>query len=124
MTREDFITSSLLTSAGLSLQLMGFGKNNTSSIYSGSKTMANDKMKICIFSKQLQWMDYQEMAAAVADMGYDGINITVRTGGHVSPERVAEDLPKAVEAANKAGIKVLLISTEIEDPKIPSPRKL
>jgi sugar phosphate isomerase/epimerase len=79
--------------------------------------MADQKMKICIFSKQLQWMNYQEMALAVADMGYDGIDLTVRKGGHVLPENVEQDLPKAVEAATKAGIKIHMISTEIEDAK-------
>jgi sugar phosphate isomerase/epimerase len=81
-------------------------------------------MKICIFSKQLQWMNYHELAPAVADMGYDGIDLTVRKGGHVLPEKVAEDLPKAVEAATKAGIKIYMISTEIEDAKNPLTEKI
>jgi sugar phosphate isomerase/epimerase len=123
MTRKNFLTSSFLTSAGLSLQLTGLGKPN---IFSNNiqPPIGNEKIKICIFSKQLQWMDYQEMAAAVADMGYDGIDLTVRKGGHVLPERVAEDLPKAVEAANKAGIKILMISTEIEDANNPLSEKI
>ena len=124
MTREDFLTTSFLTSAGLSLQLMGFGKDDNFSVHNSSKTIADSKMKICIFSKQLQWMNYQEMATAVADMGYDGIDLTVRKGGHVLPERVAEDLPKAVEAANKAGIKIYMISTEIEDANNPLTKKI
>jgi sugar phosphate isomerase/epimerase len=123
MTRKNFLTSSFLTSAGLTLQLTGLAKPN---IFSNDslKPIGNEKIKICIFSKQLQWMNYQEMAAAVANMGYDGIDLTVRKGGHVLPERVAEDLPKAVEAANKAGIKILMISTEIEDAKNPLSEKI
>ncbi len=124
MTRKHFLTSSLITSAGLSLQLNGFGKSNTSAIDDVSKEMADGKMKICIFSKQLQWMNYGEMTSAVADMGYDGIDLTVRKGGHVLPERVAEDLPKAVEEANKAGIKIMMISTDIEDAKNPLTEKV
>ena len=92
MTRKNFLTSSLLTSGGLSLQLMGFGKTDAFSVFDSSKTISDGKMKICIFSKQLQWMNYQEMASSVAGMGYDGIDLTVRKEGHVLPERVAEDL--------------------------------
>ena len=105
MTRKNFLASSFLTAAALSLQSKNLAKTGSFSIQKGSTNIADQKMKICIFSKQLQWLNYQEMATAVADMGYDGIDLTVRKGGHVLPEKVAEDLPKAVEAATKAGIK-------------------
>jgi sugar phosphate isomerase/epimerase len=124
MTRKNFLTSSFLTSAGLSLQLIGLGEENTSFLFNGSDKNAAGKIKICIFSKQLQWMDYKEMAMAVAAMGYDGIDLTVRKGGHVLPEKVDEDLPLAVDAAKKAGIKILMISTDIEDAKNPLTEKI
>ena len=69
MTRKNFLASSLLTAAGLSLQSAGLAKNNLDTIGARLKTANDAKMKICIFSKQLQWMNYQEMGAAVADMG-------------------------------------------------------
>lgn len=53
------------------------------------------------------------MAALVKEMGFDGIDLTVRANGHVLPERVADDLPKAVAAAEKAGIKVYMLTTGI-----------
>lgn len=108
----------------MSLQLNVLGKDNVFPIDHHSKAFAAEKMKICIFSKQLQWMNYDEMASAVAEMGYDGIDLTVRKDGHVLPERVAEDLPKAVNAANKAGIKIYMISTEIEEAKNPFTEKI
>lgn len=124
MTRKNFLTSSLLTATALSLQSAGLAKASSFTDKNSNKIMGDQKMKICIFSKQLQWMDYQEMAWAVADMGYDGIDLTVRKGGHVLPERVEQDLPKAVEAATKAGIKIHMISTEIEDVKNPQTEKI
>ena len=109
MNRKDFIHSSVLAAAGLSIGVNGYGNP-----LSSSPVIADDsKMKACIFSKQLQWLDYTDMAKAVADMGYDGIDLTVRVNGHVSPENVERDLPKAVAAAEKAGIKILMISTDI-----------
>lgn len=110
MNRKDFISSSALATAGVAIPFSSFA----SSFF--PKT---EKMKICIFSKQLQWLDYKDMASAVADMGFDGIDLTVRANGHVLPDRVQEDLPKAVDAAAKAGIKILLISTDIQDDKSP-----
>src|SRR4051794_18536152 len=115
MTRRNFYTSSLLTAAGLSLQLSSLAKSNAFAVDGTSIDRAPGKIPVCIFSKQLQWMNYQDMANAMAELGYDGIDLTVRKGGHVLPERVSEDLPKAVEAAKKAGIGIYMISTEIED---------
>jgi sugar phosphate isomerase/epimerase len=110
MTRKNFISSSALATAGFALPLSSFAN---------VINKPAEKMKICIFSKQLQWLDYNDLASAVAAMGFDGIDLTVRTNGHVRPENVIKDLPKAVEAANRSGIKILMISTDIQDAKSP-----
>ena len=49
----------------------------------------------------------------MAEMGYDGADLTVRPRGHVLPENVERDLPKAVEAIRKAGLEVSMITTDI-----------
>lgn len=66
-----------------------------------------------LFSKLLQWLDYDELAEVAAAAGYAGIELTVRPGGHVEPERVAVDLPRAVAAARRAGLRVEMIVTAI-----------
>lgn len=120
MNRSKFISALLLTAAGTTLKSKTFANSekpfkNVVDDELELKTPGNEKMQICIFSKQLQWMNYKDMANAVAEMGFDGIDLTVRADGHVLPERVENDLPKAVEAANKAGIKIMMISTDIND---------
>ena len=73
-----------------------------------------------IFSKHLQWLDYEAMAKTAAQLGFNGIDLTVRPNGHVLPEKVEMDLPRAVEAIYKAGLKVEMITTSITsalDPK-------
>jgi len=76
---------------------------------------ATEKLpKICIFSKHLQWLNIADAAGLAAEIGFDGIDITVREGGHVDPARAAEDLPKAVEAVRKAGLDVPMITAGIE----------
>lgn len=119
MKRKDFIRASLVASAGLSLPMSAFVNLKKSQESNKDpepvKMPDQEKMKICIFSKQLQWLNYQDMAYSVAEMGYDGIDLTVRADGHVVPDNVERDLPKAVEAASRAGIKILMISTDISD---------
>jgi L-ribulose-5-phosphate 3-epimerase len=66
-----------------------------------------------VFSKPLSWLSYAETAAMIAEAGFGGIDYSVRSGGHVLPERVRDDLPRAVEAAHAAGLKVEMITTEI-----------
>ena len=68
---------------------------------------------LCLFSKPLQWLPYDDLAAIAAEAGFDGLDLPVRPGGHVLPERVADDLPRAVEAARKAGLAVPLATTAI-----------
>lgn len=72
--------------------------------------------EICVFSKHLQFLGYDEMADAAAEIGFDGVDLAVRPGGHVLPENAEEDLPKAVSAVEKAGLKVPMITTAITDP--------
>ncbi len=48
--------------------------------------------KIHLFSKHLQFLGYKEMAKATVEAGLDGVDLTVRPGGHVLPENVERDL--------------------------------
>ena len=73
--------------------------------------------KFVIFSKHLQWAPWGEMAAAAMECGFDGIDLTVRKGGHVEPERVVDDLPRAAEAIRKAGSELVMITAGIVDAK-------
>jgi len=68
---------------------------------------------IHVFSKPLQWLGYDALAETIAEAGAEGIDLSVRPLGHVLPEKVEADLPKAVEAARKRGLKVEMIVTAI-----------
>lgn len=77
------------------------------------------KRDIYIFSKHLQWLDYPTMAKTAAQLGYDGVDLTVRSNGVVLPEKVTTDLPKAVAEVYKAGLKVDMMTTAITSAKDP-----
>lgn len=78
---------------------------------------AASKKHVCIFSKHLQWLAYSDMARLAAELGFTGIDLTVRPGGHVLPERVRKDLPIAVEQIRAEGLEVPMITTAILDSK-------
>jgi L-ribulose-5-phosphate 3-epimerase len=79
----------------------------------GAQAAEPGNLKICIFSKHLQWASVTEAAAVAKEIGFDGVDLTVRSEGHVLPENVETDLPKAVETIRRAGLEVPMISTEI-----------
>ena len=73
------------------------------------------KPLLTMYSISLQWADYDEAADTAAKAGWPAIGWTARQGGHVLPENVARDLPKAVVAAKKAGLQVPIIITPVRD---------
>ena len=79
---------------------------------------------ICIFSKHLQWLSIPELAGAVKDLGFQGVDLTVRKGGHVEAAQVTIDLPKTVEVLKKAGLQVPMMVTDIVDPEHPDTEKI
>src|SRR2546427_4758598 len=78
-------------------------------------TASAGHLKISVFSQHFQWTNCREMAAIAKDVGFDGVDLTVRQGGHVLPERVEGDLPKAAEDIRKAGLELPMITAEIVD---------
>lgn len=77
------------------------------------------KLKVAIFSKHLHFLQGEELAKAAKDIGFDGIDITVRKGGHVEPDRVRQDLPPLVATIRKVGLDVPMITTDIVDADTP-----
>ena len=80
---------------------------------------AKEKLKISIFSKHLAFVQGPDLAKAAADLGFDGVDITVRKGGHIAPERVKETLPGLVAILKKQGLAVPMITTDIVDADTP-----
>lgn len=77
------------------------------------------RLAICAFSKHFHWTNIAEAARLSRELGYDGLDLTVRPAGHVLPEKVEDDLPKAVESIHAAGLKIPMITTAIMDTSTP-----
>jgi sugar phosphate isomerase/epimerase len=70
-------------------------------------------MPLVMFSKMLQEFPIAEAARRIKNLGFDGVDLTVRPKGHVEPDRVGIDLPAAVAAIRDQGLTVPMISTAI-----------
>lgn len=105
MKRREFVKTATILGATLPFW----------EIQAGATSVPASKSEIFSFSKLFQFLDYDELAAVFKESGLDGIDLTVRKGGHVLPENVEKDLPKAVKAAQKQGISIPAITTDILD---------
>jgi L-ribulose-5-phosphate 3-epimerase len=103
MTRREF--TSLLGSASLA-------------------AAAQTRPVVCVFSKHMAQFGYDELGKRAKDIGFQGIDLTVRPKGHVLPERAAQDLPKAVEAIRAHGLSVPMITTDIKSAADPNARAI
>ncbi len=81
--------------------------------------LPDTKLPVCAFSKHFQWLSIPDAAKLAAEIGYDAMDLTLRTGGHVLPERVADDLPKAVEQLHAAGLAAPMTTAGIVDARSP-----
>jgi len=109
ITRRNFIKkTSLLAGTLPAYSLFGFHEKR-----SNNKDL--QPLSINIFSKHLQFLDYQTTGQMAAEMGFDGVDLTVRPKGHVLPENVKIGLPKAVAEIKRGGSKCEMITTSIEN---------
>lgn len=111
-SRRSFLKSAVGMSSIFSL-------SSSNSIFAGINSTIETKKnsrKVHVFSKHLQWLDYFEMAKTANLIGFDGIDITVRQNGHVLPENVKTDLPKAINAVRKNGLIADRITSSIINP--------
>ncbi len=69
-------------------------------------------------------MDWTRLAQSVKKLGFSGVDLTVRPGGHVLPERAAEELPKAVEAIRAEGQSVPMITTALTSANDPTAKAI
>ncbi|HPE76633.1 MAG TPA: TIM barrel protein [Draconibacterium sp.] len=107
MERRNFIKTTGLSAAGISLAGTGFAAKALS-----SKPV---KRPICAFTKCLQFLNFDQIAEVLARLEFDGADITLRPGGQIEPENAKTELPKAVKSMQKAGVGIPMMVTAIVD---------
>jgi hypothetical protein len=87
----------------------------------GAAAVDKQNLKIAIFSKHLQFIERAQLAQAAAEMGFDGIDLTVRSGGHVEPAR-ARRSSATCPLIRRHGLEVPMVTTDIVDADTPNAR--
>lgn len=73
-------------------------------------------MLIVMFAKHLQELGIEGMADAIAEIGLDGVDLTVREGGIIAPEDAKRLLPKAARVFEERGLRIGMLTTSITSP--------
>ncbi|MAG92143.1 MAG: hypothetical protein CMJ48_00110 [Planctomycetaceae bacterium] len=110
LTRRGFISRS--TTASLAL---GAGFSLATSVGAADKKSESAKANptICAFTKSFQDRPIPEVCRMFKQIGLDGLDLTVRPKGHIEPENVKAELPKAAAAAKQAGVEIVQLTTGI-----------
>lgn len=110
LKRRQFIQS--MGFAGLAAPLTGIGAGEPQAAY--PHPAAPSHRKIAVFSKTLQWTELEQMADMVAACDCDGLDLTVRPGGHIEPVAARDQLPHFAEVLRKVGREIVMLSTAID----------
>ena len=79
----------------------------------GLPQASTNAQPLCVFTKALQSLSYEELASRIAALGFSGIEAPIRKGGHIEPEAVPEELPKMVAALKKHGLELTIMTSSV-----------
>ena len=68
---------------------------------------------VCLYSKALNKVAYTELGEIARQIGFEGVDLTVRPGGHVEPRLSSVDLVRALESISGAGLEYPMITTAL-----------
>jgi hypothetical protein len=72
-------------------------------------------MRFVRFTDNLADLTVDRAGAAARAAGFDGLDLTLRPGGHVPPERAEVGLSEAKRRADAAGVTIPMVSTAVTD---------
>ncbi|MCW4020768.1 MAG: TIM barrel protein, partial [Candidatus Bathyarchaeota archaeon] len=75
-------------------------------------------MEILMFTKMLKNtgnLPLEEAATRIANIGFDGADLTVREGGYVIPGEAFKKMPRAIAILESSGLNVPMITTNVTD---------
>ena len=80
--------------------------------------------RVCVFTDHLDdhGFTYAEFATHIKQLGVAGPDLTVRSGGLVLPDRVADELPNAAAAFRDHGLTIPMVSTGLTSARDPAAR--
>ena len=110
VTRREMLQTTLGSAAALAL---GTGLQ-------AEEKPIGQRWKVITFTKFLHPLGYEAMADAVAELGFDGIEAPIRNGGYITPDKVADELPKFVEALKMRDLTIDVLTSSINSVDSPN----
>ena len=102
LKRRDFIR--LATASGLA------------TVATEIPSAESPRPKVCTYTEHFQELPIPEVCQVFKRIGVDGLDLTVRPGGHIEPQNAPVELPKAVKAARDHGLEIMMLTTGITAP--------
>ncbi len=104
LTRRHFLEMTAAATASLSL-----------AVHHVRATQVTNRASwpIAIFEKVFEALSYEELADAVVQIDADGVEATIRPGGHIEPEAAAVEVPKMAAAMRQRGKRIVIAATSI-----------
>jgi sugar phosphate isomerase/epimerase len=100
----------------------GAGRAAAQAQYRAGGSKPRTRPPVCLYSKQLAKVQYDELGKVLRDLGFDGCDLSVEPGGHVLPEQAQADLVRAVLAVTDVGLDVPMFTTSVTSPGDPNIR--
>jgi sugar phosphate isomerase/epimerase len=72
-------------------------------------------MQFVLFTDNLNSFKVPDLLAEAKKIGFDGLDLTLRPGGHVEPQNAEVGLAEAKRAADEAGMTIPMVTTSITD---------
>jgi sugar phosphate isomerase/epimerase len=101
-TRRQFLSKLALTAA-VGSRLLAADPSET----------ASTGWPIAIFEKVFEALSYDELADAMVQIGADGVEATIRPGGHIEPAVAADEVPKMAQVMSDRGKRIVIAATHI-----------
>ena len=76
-------------------------------------------MEFVLFTDNLAALKLPEVCAQAKRAGFDGLDLTLRPGGHVPPENAEVGLSEAKRVADEAGVTIPMATTAVADTDSP-----
>jgi sugar phosphate isomerase/epimerase len=107
LQRRNFLQQSAAVAAALALRGASTAHGAT------EQQAAASRYTFCAFTKYMQSLGFDELAAALAGSGFAGIEAPVRAGGYFSMEEAPDKLPQLAAALRKRDLDITILCTDV-----------
>lgn len=109
ISRREFVAGSVGVAAALA------ARGLASAAEEPAEAPSAKTPEFVAFTESFQSWPIPDVCRRFKEIGLDGLDLTVRPGGHIEPADAAKRLPEAVQAARDAGVRIAMLTTSITE---------